>query len=105
MLRITALAALGELGQATEGPCDIFAKGGTPCVAAHSMTRALFAAYSGPLYSLVKMPLNTTKDIGVIAAGGIADAAAHDAFCGAGSACVVNRIYDQSAWQNHLGLE
>ena len=35
-----------------EGPCDIYAKGGTPCVAAHSMTRALFAHYTGPLCAL-----------------------------------------------------
>ena len=28
-----------------EGPCDIFEKGGTPCVAAHSVVRALYAAY------------------------------------------------------------
>src|SRR4051794_20670371 len=26
-------------------PCDIYAAGGTPCIAAHSTTRALFAAY------------------------------------------------------------
>ena len=32
-----------------EAVCDIFAAGGTPCVAAHSLTRALFAAYDGPL--------------------------------------------------------
>ena len=30
-------------------PCDIYAAGGTPCVAAHSTTRALFAAYTGAL--------------------------------------------------------
>ena len=27
---------------ATQGPCDIYAAGGTPCVAAHSTTRALY---------------------------------------------------------------
>src|SRR5678816_396948 len=32
------------------GPCDIYAAAGAPCVAAHSTTRALYAAYSGPLY-------------------------------------------------------
>ena len=37
---------------ATGGPCDIYAAGGTPCVAAHSMTRALFAHYTGPLCAL-----------------------------------------------------
>jgi hypothetical protein len=27
-----------------EGPCDIYAAAGTPCVAAHSSTRALYAS-------------------------------------------------------------
>ncbi|KAG5915040.1 hypothetical protein E4U42_000172, partial [Claviceps africana] len=34
------------------GPCDIYAAGGTACVAAHSTTRALYAAYTGPLYQV-----------------------------------------------------
>ena len=33
-----------------EGPCDVYAKGGAPCAAAHSTTRALYAKYKGPLY-------------------------------------------------------
>ena len=37
---------------ATTGPCDIYASGGTPCIAAHSTTRALYAAYNGPLYQV-----------------------------------------------------
>ncbi len=37
---------------ATSGPCDIYASGGTPCVAAHSTTRALYAAYNGALYQV-----------------------------------------------------
>ena len=28
-----------------QGPCDIYGAAGTPCVAAHSTTRALYAAY------------------------------------------------------------
>ena len=37
-----------------EGPCDIFdaAPEGTPCVAAHSTVRALYAKYDGPLYQV-----------------------------------------------------
>ena len=38
-------------GAATSLPCDIYAAAGTPCVAAHSTTRALYAAYNGPLYA------------------------------------------------------
>ena len=86
-----AAAALAGGAAAGDGPCDIYAKGGQKCVAAHSMTRALFSSYAGPLYSLMK-PDKTTKDIHAKAAGGVADAAAHDAFCGSPSACVVERI-------------
>lgn len=32
-----------------EGPCDIYTAAGTPCVAAHSSTRALYASFNGPL--------------------------------------------------------
>lgn len=38
----------------TEGPCDIYATAGDPCVAAHSTTRALYASYNGPLYQVVR---------------------------------------------------
>ena len=50
---VTALAAVPSPSQAaTTGPCDIYSSGGTPCVAAHSTTRALYGAYSGSLYQL-----------------------------------------------------
>ena len=98
----TLLAASARAGP--EGPCDIFAKGTppTPCVAAHSMTRALFASYAGPLYS-VKNAAGAVKDIPT--KGGVADAAAQDAFCGTPNSCVVHAIYDQSPMKNHLGIE
>ncbi|MBS2967043.1 cellulose binding domain-containing protein, partial [Actinocrinis puniceicyclus] len=66
---------------AGQGPCDIFAAGGTPCVAAHSTTRALYAAYNGPLYQVRRSSDNSTRDIGVVSAGGVANAAAQDSFC------------------------
>jgi hypothetical protein len=31
------------------GPCDIYGAAGTPCVAAHSTTRAQYASYKGAL--------------------------------------------------------
>ena len=34
--------------------CDIYKENGTPCVAAHSVVRALFSDYSGPLYQVVR---------------------------------------------------
>ena len=33
-------------------PCNIYAAGGTPCVAAYSTVRALYRGYRGPLYQL-----------------------------------------------------
>jgi len=39
------LAAAGCL--VADAPCDIYSAGGTPCIAAHSTTRALYGAYTG----------------------------------------------------------
>jgi non-reducing end alpha-L-arabinofuranosidase len=86
---------------AASGPCDIYASGGTPCVAAHSTTRALYGAYNGSLYQVRRSSDNTTLDIGVLSPGGVANAAAQDSFC-AGTACVISIIYDQSGRGNHL---
>jgi non-reducing end alpha-L-arabinofuranosidase len=89
-----------------EGPCDIYAAGGAPCVAAHSTTRALYAAYNGPLYQVLRQSDNKTLDIGVVQptatdAGGYADAAAQDAFC-ANTYCWITTVYDQSGHKNDL---
>lgn len=46
---------------------------------------------------------NATLDIGVLTAGGFADAASQDTFC-EGSACFILRIYDQSSRKNHFGV-
>ncbi|MEZ0067090.1 hypothetical protein ABIA32_003103 [Streptacidiphilus sp. MAP12-20] len=86
---------------ATQEPCDIYAAGGTPCVAAHSTTRALYGAYNGPLYQVRRASDSTTRDIGVLSAGGFANAAAQDSFC-ASTSCVVTVIYDQSGRGNNL---
>jgi len=86
------------------GVCDLFAAGGAPCVAAHSLTRALYAGYAGALYRVLNPATNATADVGVLAAGGAADAASQERFCGA-AACVVVAIYDQSPSGNDLGIE
>lgn len=62
-------------------PCDIFATGSTPCVAAHSTVRALFGAFDGPLYQVKRASDNATKDISVTSTGGYADAAAQVRIC------------------------
>ncbi|MEU8179076.1 arabinofuranosidase catalytic domain-containing protein [Microbispora hainanensis] len=82
-------------------PCDIYASGGTPCVAAHSTTRALFRSYSGNLYQVRRSSDNATRNIGVLTTGGTADAAAQDSFC-AGTTCVITVVYDQSGRGNDL---
>ena len=83
------------------GPCDIYAAGGTPCVAAHSTTRALYRAYNGRLYQVRRSSDNTTRDINVLTAGGTANAATQDSFC-AGTTCVITVVYDQSGRGNDL---
>ena len=89
-----------------QGPCDIYAAGDTPCVAAHSTTRALYASYNGPLYQIMRQSDGTKLDIGVVQpsandAGGYANAAAQDSFC-ANTYCWITTIYDQSGQGNHL---
>ena len=86
---------------APTGPCDIYAAGGNPCVAAHSTTRALLAAYNGALYQVRRSSDNTTRDIGVLTTGGNANAATQDSFC-AGTTCVITVVYDQTGRGNHL---
>ncbi len=92
-----------------QGPCDIYAAAGDPCVAAHSTTRALYASYNGPLYQVLRQSDGKTLDIGVVRpaaspapdAGGYADAAAQDAFC-ANTYCWITTVYDQSPKHNDL---
>jgi len=97
---LAAGAAVGAAPRAAaQGPCDIYAAGGTPCVAAHSTTRALYGAYSGSLYQVRRSSDNTTRNIGVV--DGYADAAAQDSFC-ANTTCLITIIYDQSGKGNNL---
>jgi hypothetical protein len=84
-------------------PCDIYAAGGTPCVAAYSTVRALYRTYRGPLYQVTRASDGKTADIGVLETGGYADAAAQNSFC-AGTVCTITRIYDQSPDHNDLGV-
>jgi hypothetical protein len=101
-LAIGALLAGGaQPASAASLPCDIYASGGTPCVAAHSSTRALYASYNGPLYQVRRASDNTTTNIAALSAGGVANAAAQDSFC-AGTTCVITEIYDQSGRGNNL---
>ncbi|EUC41055.1 carbohydrate-binding module family 42 protein [Bipolaris oryzae ATCC 44560] len=99
LLIALGLAATGSLVHA--GPCDIYAKGNTPCIAAHATTRALYSAYSGPLYQVKRGSDGATTDIAPLSAGGVANAAAQDKFC-ANTTCLISILYDQSGKGNHL---
>jgi hypothetical protein len=109
-LAIAAQALAGRNAPARpQGPCDVYAANGAPCVAAHSSTRALLAGYNGPLYQVMRQSDGWKLDIGVVPptagpvpdAGGYADAAAQDAFC-ANTVCWITTLYDQSGKGNHL---
>lgn len=103
---ITLHGRIGVARLRPEGPCDIYAAAGDPCVAAHSSTRALYAAYSGPLYRVMRQSDGKSLDVGTVAPtdsdpGGYADASAQDAFC-ADTFCWITTVYDQSGHGNNL---
>ena len=95
----TGILALGSL--VTAAPCDIYAQGGVPCVAAHSTTRSLYKSFNGALYQIVRGSDGTTINISPLSAGGVANSAAQDSFC-KGTTCLITTIYDQSGQGNHL---
>jgi hypothetical protein len=89
-----------------QGTCDVYAAAGSPCVAAHSSTRALYASYNSPLYQVMRQSDGKALDVGVVPpsasdAGGYADATAQDAFC-ADTTCWITTLYDQSGHGNNL---
>ncbi|KAF2733290.1 alpha-N-arabinofuranosidase B [Polyplosphaeria fusca] len=93
--------ALGLGSLVAAGPCDIYASGNTPCVAAHSTTRALYDAFTGALYQVKRGSDSTTTTIAPLSAGGVANASTQDLFC-KGTTCLITIIYDQSGTGNHL---
>ena len=98
---VLALGLVATSSVVAAGPCDIYSSGGTPCVAAHSTTRALYSAYSGSLYQVKRGSDGATTNIAPLSAGGVANAAAQDSFC-ASTTCLITIIYDQSGRGNHL---
>jgi hypothetical protein len=82
------------------GPCDIIAAAGQNCVAAHSVARRLFGAYTGPLFQLERTSDSTTANIGSLASG-LYNAAAVASFC-LGTDCLVSELFDQTINANHL---
>ena len=98
------LAASSPAQTASSLPCDIYGSAGTSCVAAYSSVRALYGSYTGSLYQVARTSDNTTKDIGLLAPGDYANAAAQDSFC-SGTTCTITKIYDQSPQHNDLTVE
>jgi hypothetical protein len=102
-----ALLATAVGASSAEGPCDILGAAGNPCVAAHSTVRALYSQFDGALYNVSRtMPGSAvleSTDIGLLSAGGLANASATEAFCAGTKTCVISNVYDQSPQQNHLG--
>ncbi|MBV9949082.1 MAG: hypothetical protein JOZ69_19695 [Myxococcales bacterium] len=88
-------------GQTGAPPGDLANASGVSVVAAHSMTRALFAAYTGRLFQASRASDKQKMDISVTAAGGRVDATALTAFC-AGTTCAVSVLYDQTGNGNDL---
>ena len=87
------------------GVCDIYARGDTPCVAAHSMTRALYRDYGGKLFRVRSDATNQSITVGVVHPGGVADTRVAAEFCRGSKTCTVTLIFDQSPLGNHLGIE
>jgi hypothetical protein len=65
------------------------------------MVRALYVAYAGPLYSVVRSSDSTSRSIPLLTTGGYANAKAQDDFC-AGTDCHISAIFDQSPNGNDL---
>ena len=84
-------------------PCDIYAGGGTPCTAAYSTIRALYASYNGSLYQIQRSSDNSYLNVGLLSAGGYANAAPQVSFC-ARTTCTVTKLYDQSSNHNDLPI-
>jgi hypothetical protein len=92
-------AGVASAQKATPRPCDLLASA-TPCVAAISTTRALYSAYTGPLYQVTRQSDKAQTNIGLLP-DGYANAAAQDTFC-AHTTCTITRLYDQSPNHNDL---
>jgi hypothetical protein len=92
-------AGIASAQTVTPRPCDLYASA-TPCVAAFSTTRALYQAYTGPLYQVTRQSDKTSRDIGLLP-DGYAKAATQEAFC-AHTSCTITKLYDQSPNHNDL---
>jgi len=84
----------------SDRPCDIYLSANSPCVAAHSVVRSLYANYTGSLYRVIRDSDKAALDIDTNV-NGFANTDAQDRFC-EGTSCYTVRIFDQSPEGNHL---
>lgn len=100
---VIGLATSPASAAATQKPCDIYASGSTPCEAAYSTTRALFASYGGPLYQIQRSSDNSKLNVGLASAGGVVNSAPQVSFC-SGTTCTLTLLYDQTTNGNNLPI-
>lgn len=98
---ILSLSIFTENVYAGKCPCDIYADGGTPCVAAHSTVRALYSSYNGPLYQVRRTSDSAKIDIPLLTQGGFVNTAVQDSFL-KGKPGVILKVYDQSPQHNDV---
>ena len=102
-LPLSGTTATPAAAAASSGPCDLYATGGTPCEAAYSTTRAMFASYNGPLYQIQRASDSSTLSIGLESAGGVVNSAPQVSFC-SGTTCTITVLYDQTGNGNNLPI-
>jgi hypothetical protein len=95
------IAAAGTATVIDGLPGDIAKAAGTPFVAAHAMTRALFASYTGPLFKALRDSDQQEKDIGIVSSTKLVDMTLLDSFC-SGTTCKVTTLFDQSGNGNDM---
>ena len=107
LVAVIAVPALGAAAPASAAasslPCDVYAAGGTPCEAAYSTTRALFAAYDGPLYQVQRSSDGSYLNIAPESTGGVVNSAPQVSFC-SGTSCTITEIYDQTSNGNNMPI-
>jgi hypothetical protein len=102
---VSSVSAVAEVGAAQPLPCDAAADAGTPCSAAHSVTRLLTKHYAGPLFRLIRASDGASKDIypytsltlphgSTRSAIGTTNLKSVQSFCN-NTSCAVSYIYDQ----------
>ncbi|CRG90576.1 hypothetical protein PISL3812_07620 [Talaromyces islandicus] len=94
------LALAGSPANAVEGPCDIYAAGGTPCIAAHSTVRTLVDGFTDALYKITRGSDGANAYVTALP-NGVANISIQEAFCQS-TTCLISKIYDQSGNNNHL---